>query len=144
MSNPFQSLKYLPWAALFQSAGVTVVVTALVEYLLFQLLAFLSTLSLSGAIATPLTLFLGILPFLLAIGVGALALMITARLFQQIILRQDTMWALVACVLVFLPLKNFLVGRFIDPSIPMVGLSVVTIVFVAVGVFTAGRRYWRY
>lgn len=145
MSNPFRSLQYLPWAVLFQSAGVTVLISALIEFLILQLATLLSGLALGNTGEWLFGIFFGVLlPMLLAIGLGALALFVTARLFQQIPLRRDTMWALVACVLVLLPLKNFLVNGFIIDNPFSVGLDVVSIVLVAVGMFGAGRRYWRY
>ena len=145
MANPFRSLKYLPWLALFQSAGTTVVMSALIEYLILQAVVYLDGIAADGAGAQGLSFFLfGLLPLALAVGLGALALVVSARLFQQIPLRRDTMWALVGCVIVLLPLKNFLIAGFIGANPFGVSLNVVTIVLVAVGVFTAGRRYWRY
>ena len=145
MSNPFQSLKYLPWASLFQSAAVTVFITALIEYLLFELVVFLDGLTLSAAgDRTIAVLFGAILPIALAVGVGALALIVADRLFQQIPLRRDTLWALVACVTILIPIKNLLVAAIAQPNPLSVGLGVGPIVLIAVGLFTAGRRYWRY
>lgn len=145
MANPFQSFRQLPWVSLFQSAGVTVLISALIEFLILQLATFLSGLVSGAAGEWLFGICLGILlPILLAVGLGALALWVTARLFQQIPLRSDTMWALVACVLVLLPIKNFLVNQFIIANPLSVGLDMVTIVLVAVGLFSAGRRYWRY
>lgn len=145
MANPFQSLKYLPWAPLFQSAAVTVFITALIEYLLFELVTFLNGLSLSATgDRTIAVLFGAILPIALAVGIGALALIITDRLFQQIPLRRDTMWALVACVAILLPIKNLLIAAIARPNPLGIGLGVAPIVLIAVGLFTTGRRYWRY
>lgn len=145
MANPFRSLQYLPWAALFQSASVTVLISALIEFLILQLATFLSGLAIGNTGEWLFGIFFGVLlPILLAAGLGALALFVAARLFQQIPLRRDTMWALVACVLVLLPLKNVLVNGFILDNPFSVGLDVVSIVLIAVGIFSAGRRYWRY
>ena len=38
MSNPFRSLKYLPWSELVLSAGVTVAIATVLDYLFFLLL----------------------------------------------------------------------------------------------------------
>ena len=145
MSNPFQSLKYLPWAPLFQSAAVTVFISALIEYLLFQLVVLLNGLTLSAVAASAIGILFGVvLPIALAVGLGALALVVAERLFQQIPLRRDTMWALVACVIVLLPIKNLLVAALMGPNPISVGLGIGSIVLIAVGLFTAGRRHWRY
>ena len=145
MANPFRSIRYLPWASLFQSAGVAILLSALIELLILQLAILLSELALGNTGERLFGIFFNVLlPIGLAVGLGALALFVTARLFQQIPLRRDTMWALVTCVLVVLPLKNFLVNRFIIDNPFSVGLDVATMVLVAVGLFSAGRRYWRY
>ena len=139
MSNPFQSLKYLPWAKLFQSAGVTVLVSTLIEFLAFQLAGVLFELTLGNAGDRILGIFFAVLlPLLLAVGLGVLALLVAARLFPQIPLRKDTMWALIACLIPLILLKNFLVGG------GFITLSIETIVLMTAGLFTAGRRYWRY
>ena len=139
MSNPFQSLKYLPWAKLFQSAGVTVLVSTLIEFLIFQLAGVLFGLSLGSAGDRTLRLFFAILlPLALAVGLGVLALLVAAQLFPQIPLRRDTLWALVACLIPLIFLKNFLVGG------GFISLSIETILLMTAGLFTAGRRYWRY
>ena len=139
MSNPFQSLKYLPWAKLLQSAGVTVLVSTLIEFLVFQLSVSLFELVPSEAGERILVMvFYVFLPILLAFGLGVLALLVAARLFPQIPLRKDTMWALVACLLPLIFVKDVLVGG------GFVSLSIETMVLVPAGLFTAGRRYWRY
>lgn len=144
-SNPFRSLQYLPWTTLFQSAGVAIAVSALVEFLVFLLLSGLGPLVSEGSIARPYVLFfISFLPILLAFGLGALALAVTARLFRSIPLRKDTMWALVACVLILLPFKNLLVAELILTNPFQVSFSVASAALVAAGVFVAGRRYWSY
>lgn len=145
MANPFRSLQYLPWVSLFQSADVTVLISALVDFLILQLATLLSGLVSDDTGKWLFEIFFGILlPILLAAGLGVLALFVTARLFQQIPLRRDTMWALVACVLILLPIKNFLINGFIIANPFSVHLEMVTVVLVAVGLFSAGRRYWHY
>jgi len=145
MSNPFRSLQYLPWALLFQSAAVTVIIGALIEFLIFQLATALTRLTLGETGEWLFGVFFGVLlPLLLAVGLGALALLVAARLFQQIPLRKDTLWALVACVIVLLPIKNLLMSGFGFANPFSVSLGVVSIVLIAVGLFSAGRRYWRY
>ena len=145
MSNPFRSaqfraIQYLPWRALFLSAGVAIVAIAIVEFLVFQLAAFLSGLALGTAGDWFFELFFFVLvPALLAFGLGAIALLVAARFFQQIPLRKDTMWTLVLCTIVLLPVKNLVMFNLF--SVP---LGIVPACLIAAGLFTAGRRYWRY
>lgn len=135
MANPFRSFRYLPWAPLFLSAGLTVLVATAVDVAL--ILAITSV----PAIATTLSaagILLVVFPFLVALGVGALAIVLTDSFFRQIILRADTIWALVGCVLLILLVKSWL-------PIPalFVSISYFSMMGVAVGAFTKGRRYWR-
>ncbi|MGB3295875.1 MAG: hypothetical protein WBB01_23065 [Phormidesmis sp.] len=135
MANPFRSLRYLPWATLFLSAGLTVLVSTAID------VALILAIGSVPAIATALSaagILLAILPFLVALGVGALAIVLTDSFFRQIILRADTIWALVGCVLLILLVKSWL-------PIPalFVSLSYFSMMGIAVGAFTKGRRYWR-
>lgn len=135
MANPFRSLRYLPWAPLFLSAGLTVLVSTAIDVAL--VLAVVNV----GAIAQALStagILLSILPFVAALGVGALAIVLTDSFFRQIILRADTIWALIGCVLLILLVKSWL-------PIPtlFVSISYFSMMGVAVGAFTKGRRYWR-
>jgi hypothetical protein len=137
MSNPFRSFKYLPWSALFQSAGLTVLISMALDILLLTALAYLPQSSIANVVIAALLL---VLPFVASFGVGALAIFLASRFFRQILLRADTIWALVGCVLLFLFLKSWL------PSVPslFVGFDYFSVMAVIVGAFTAGRRYWRY
>ena len=115
----------------------------LVSLLAFQLATVLNTLAI-GAVGDWLVgVFLFVLlPALLAFGLGALSLLVAARLFRQIPLRRDTMWALVLCTIVLIPIKNLFL---LSPTgLFNVQLSVVSMCLIAAGLFTAGRRYWRY
>jgi hypothetical protein len=136
MSNPFRSFKYLPWSALFQSAGLTVLISMALDILLLTAFAYLPQSSIVNAVAAVLLI---VLPFVASFGVGALAIFLTTRFFRQILLRADTIWALVSCVLLFLFVKSWLPV----PSL-FVGFDYFSVMAVIVGAFTAGRRYWRY
>ena len=121
------------------SAGVAIVAITIVEFLVFQLATFLSGLAL-GTVGDWLfeIFFFVLLPALLAFGLGAVALLVAAR-FQQIPLRKDTMWTLVLCTIVLLPVKNLVIFNIFSVS-----LGIVPACLIAAGLFTAGRRYWRY
>lgn len=137
MHNPFRSLKYLPWSLLLLSAGLTVLVATAIDILLrvaVSMLPVLAGLLLSSPLI-PMILTIAV-PF----GVGALAIFLTRQFFHQIPLRADTIWALVGCVSLILLGKDWL------PMIPALflrGFGLTTILMVAVGGFTASRRYWR-
>lgn len=135
MANPFRSFQYLPWAPLFLSAGLTVLVSTAVDVGL--ILAIENIPAIANALSAAGVL-LSILPFVAALGVGALAIFLTDSFFRQILLRADTIWALVGCVLLLLLVKSWL-------PIPalFVSISYFSIMGVAVGAFTKGRRYWR-
>lgn len=138
MANPFRSLKSLPWTVLFQCAGVTLLISVIIELALVQVVNVLGPLMAAEPARGLFAFFLVLLPILIAFGLGALALAVAARLFQRIPLRKDTMWALVLCVIVLLPFKNLLLLYSFS-----VRLNIASICLVAAGVFTAGRRYWR-
>jgi hypothetical protein len=132
-----RSFKYLPWKLLFQSAGVTVLIATALDIILFMgFQAFPNLIEILGRLSLlPL-----VLSFAVPYGIGALAVVITTQFFRQILLRAETLWALIACVLLFLLLKGWL------PMVPAVfvqGLDTSVLMMVIVGVFTAGRRYWR-
>ena len=136
MANPFRSLRYLPWFTLFLIAGLTVLVATAVDVVL-GLAVFNVPVIASALRAASILLF--VFPFLAALGVGALAVILTDRFFRQIILRADTIWALIGCVLLVLLIKSWL-------PIPTLFLSFsyLSMMGIIVGAFTKGRRHWRY
>ena len=135
MANPFRSLRYLPWATLFLSAGLTVLVSTAVDVAL--ILAIVNVPAITNALSAARIL-MSIFPFLVALGVGALAIVLTDSFFRQIILRAETIWALIGCVLLILLVKSWL-------PIPalFVSFSYFSMMGIVVGAFTKGRRYWR-
>ena len=138
MANPFRSFQYLPWRSLLLSAGLTILIaTALDVVLIFALQA--SPTAGNILLGTPLLSLLASLAA--AFGIGALAIVVSLNFFRQIPLRADTMWALVACVLLILLMKSQL--RAI-PTLFVKGPDYFSLVTIAVGAFTQGRRYWRY
>ncbi len=136
MQNPFRSFKYLPWAGLFQSAGLTVLVATAIDILL--LLAIVEVPAIARALST-VSILLFILPLAAAFGIGALSIFFTAGFFHQVILRADTIWALTGCLLLLLLIKSWLP----IPALFISGFSYPSLIGVVVGAFTQGRRYWR-
>lgn len=134
-------MKYLPWAELFQSAFVTVAIATVLDY--FLLLGLVAIANTGMNIAPPqflLPLIALLIPAAVSLGIGALAIFITARFFRQVLLRAGTMWGLIGCVLIFLFLRSLLPV----PGLLVGGIDYFSIVGIVVGAFTYGRRYWRY
>lgn len=141
MANPFRSLKYLPWADLAKSAIVTVAIATAIDYLLLTgLIAFSSSADVTRIPNGLLFLIASILPLAVSFGLGALSVFVTSRLFHQVILAANTMWALVACIVVALFIRSLLPipGLFIGQ------ISYLVVMGLAIGTFVYGRRYWRY
>ena len=136
MPNPFRSFQHLPWSALLLSAGLTVLVATAIDILFGMAIAFIPAF---GRLIISLPLLNQVLIIAAPFGVGALAIYLTLQFFSQILLRTDTIWSLIGCVLLILLIKNWLP----IPSIFLKGFNIVTVMMVTVGSFTAGRRYWR-
>lgn len=137
MSNPFRALKYLPWSTLLLSAGLTVLIATAIDILLWYAIAAAPQIGdvLLESPILQLILFVGAF-----FGIGALSIVVTSRFFNQVLLRANTMWALIGCVLLLLWVKS------ISPGIPALflrGLDSISLVAVVVGAFTYGKRYWR-
>ncbi|MGB7086422.1 MAG: hypothetical protein WBD47_12775 [Phormidesmis sp.] len=137
MSNPFRSFRYLPWGPLFQSAGLSVLVASALDIALqFAIVAVPAIARLF--FSTPLLQLA--LSVAAAFGLGALAIVLTSQFFRQILLRADTIWALIGCVLLVLLVKSFIPGI---PALFVRGPDYFSIMAVIVGAFTQGRHYWR-
>lgn len=140
MRNPLWRLKSLPWIPLLQNALLTVLLATVLDIALIFMLAALfnvwpegSSIVLAGGIAQLL------LQFAAAGGIGALAVVLMERLFRHVILDAAVLWALVGCLVLVLFIKNLL-------PIPtwLVGLSYVQFVGMLLGLFSQGRRHWRW
>lgn len=131
-------MKYLPWLPLFQSAGLTVLAATAIDILIGITLSYLPQLG-RMLVGTPF-LFLA-LSLAASFGVGALGLFFTQQFFHEVRLGTNTIWALVACLAVALIVKSLL--SFI-PTLFLSGFSLQTVMLVAVGCFTVGRRHWYY
>ncbi|MFK8186726.1 MAG: hypothetical protein AB8B99_25400 [Phormidesmis sp.] len=129
-------MRYLPWSPLFQSAGLTVLVATALDILLGMTLSFIPQL---GQFLFTNAFLVLVISLAVPFGVGALGLFFTRHFFRQVLLGTDTIWALVGCLLVALIVKSFLQ---LIPTLFLGGFSLQTVMMVAVGCFTAGKRYW--
>ncbi|MBD1811766.1 peptide chain release factor 1 [Microcoleus vaginatus DQ-U2] len=137
MSNFLRRLKLLPWREMLQ-------ISALVNCILVGLELFLAWgLIQSEVFGKIFTLLFGsplgiLIPFAIAVGIGALAVYFLEYWQQQFLLNRISLWVLVFCVLLGLVLKSFL-------PIPdyLSSLSETALIGITVGVFWKGRPYWR-
>jgi hypothetical protein len=140
MRNPLWRLKSLPWIPLLQNAGLTVLLATVLDVALWFILGALFRVWPEG---TSLVLQGGIVQLLLVFaaagGVGALAVILMERVFRQVILDAAVLWALVGCLVLVL----FIKGLLPIPSL-LVGLSHVQFVGMLLGLFSQGRRHWRW
>jgi len=137
MSNPLRPLKYLPWSLLFQSAAVTVAIATLLDYgLSWGIDQWAQTQP--DAVLRGLIAALFFMTLAAAYGTGALALVITERLFREVRLTAETIWALIGCVVLLYWLRTLL-------QVPglFMSVSLYTIVLIALGAFFTGKRHWR-
>jgi len=137
MSNFLRRFKLLPWREMLQiSALVNSIVVGLELFLAWgfiQSQLFRNVLRL--LFDSPLGM---LIPFAIAVGMGALAVYFLEYWQQQFLLNRISLWFLVFCILLGLLLKSFL------PIPPfLASLSETALIGVAVGVFWKGRPYWR-
>jgi hypothetical protein len=134
MSNFLRRFKLLPWREMLQiSALVNSIMAGLELFLLWGLIQ-------SQLFRNVLKLLFGsslgmLIPFAIAVGMGALAVYFLEYWQQQFLLNRISLWVLVFCILLGLLLKSFL------PF--LASLSETALIGVAVGVFWKGRPYWR-
>jgi hypothetical protein len=137
VSNFLRRLKLLPWREMLQIAAlVNCIVVGLELFLVWGWIQ-------SEVFGKIFTLLFGsplgiLIPFAIAVGMGALAVYFLEYWQQQFLLNRTTLWVLVLCVLLGLVLKSFL------PIPPLLAsLSEEALIGVLVGVFWKGRPYWR-
>ncbi|MDA0672834.1 MAG: peptide chain release factor 1 [Cyanobacteria bacterium] len=134
MRDPLWRLKTLPWLVLLQAAALTVVAASLLDLLLA--IALLN-------LPQPPTFLNGISGLLLVLlaagGIGVLAVTVMETIFARVLLNQGVLWALLVCVALFLWLRQW-----VPVPAVLVGLSYYQFVGMMVGLFSKGRRYWRY
>jgi hypothetical protein len=137
MSNFLRRLKLLPWREMLQiSALVNSIVVGLELFLAWGFMQ-------SQLFRNILTLLFGsplgiLIPFAIAVGMGALAVYFLEYWQQQFLLNRISLWVLVLCIFLGLLLKSFL-------PIPtfLASLSETALIGIAIGVFWKARLYWR-
>lgn len=137
MTNPFGSLKYLPWRILFQSAAVSVAIATVLDYgLSWGLVTWVQTQP--GSVVQLVQGSLFFVTLAAAYGIGALALLITERFFREVVLTAETLWTLIGCVVLLYGLRTWL-------PVPglLMQLDLYNMVLIALGAFFTGKRYWR-
>jgi hypothetical protein len=137
VSNFLRRLKLLPWREMLQIAAlVNCIVVGLELFLVWGWIQ-------SEVFGKIFTLLFGsplgiLIPFAIAVGMGALAVYFLEYWQQQFLLNRTTLWVLVLCLFLGLVLKSFL------PIPPLLAsLSQDALIGVTVGVFWKGRPYWR-
>ncbi|HEY9664057.1 MAG TPA: peptide chain release factor 1 [Allocoleopsis sp.] len=140
MRNPLQRLRYLPWLQLSMAALLTALVIAIVEYSLFMVAGQIPAIGnvLLFLFSSP---FVAILQFLLAIGVGAVAVISLDKLYPGMVINTAVLWALVPCVLLAIGLKSLLLEGSMGGG--LVSLNEISLFGMIVGIFWKGRPYWR-
>lgn len=140
MRNPLWRVKTLPWVPLIQNALLTVLLATVLDIALRFLVAGLSNVWPQGTSAVLQGGLVGLLlQFMIAGGVGALAVILMERVFRYVRLDAATLWALVGCLALVLWVKSWL-------PIPafLVGLSYTQFVGLMLGLFSQGRSHWRW
>lgn len=135
--NPFRRLKFLPWIPLLQVAAIATVCVAVLEAALVAAVYLSPLLNRMFQQMMSTVLAVAVLGAI-AYGLGALALLLIERIHPGIRLNAGMLWALVACLLLAVWLKSLL------PIPGLMGLNELSLAGVTLGVFTTGRRYWRY
>ncbi|MBV8883696.1 MAG: peptide chain release factor 1, partial [Chroococcidiopsidaceae cyanobacterium CP_BM_RX_35] len=113
MTDPLRRLKFLPWRSLIQVSALVTLIVVVLEFLL--VLGYEQSPGIRSAIVTlsrpPLGL---LLPFAIAVGLGALAVYLLERLHQQVSINTSCLWALVLCLALLLLFKSLV------PQIPAI------------------------
>jgi hypothetical protein len=137
--NPFRSLKFLPWQALFVVAIVAIALVTVVDVLLIVAASY------SAVLAQTLRLLLapGVSIFVL-IGVnviiGTLAVWLLEIMYPRVVITVGVLWALLACLIVV----QFVAGFFQVPSL-FVTPGEFSLIGMLLGIFLVrGKHYWRY
>jgi hypothetical protein len=138
MNDPVRRFKQQPWLSLFQVAGLTTLVTLLVEGLVVLGLAYSEVFKrmLEFLFSVPLGL---ILPLSMAILVGALGVYLCEFYFKQVYLNTSSLWALILCLIIGIGVKSLV-------PLPqlLVPFSYPIVMGMVLGVFWKGRSYWRW
>lgn len=137
MANPLRRLKFLPWRSLLQVSTLTTLIITVLEFLLT--LGFIQSAIIKRTLSFIYTGSLGLLiTFATAIGVGAMAVYILERFYQQVIINSASLWALVLCLALLFLVKSLI------PLMPiLISLDQTQLIGIILGVFWKGRPYWR-
>lgn len=135
MSDFLRRLKILPWREMLQIAALVNLTVLVIELFLVW---GTKIPAISNALRLLYSSSLGILvPVVIAVGMGALAVYLLEYWQQQFLLNQTNLWLLVFCLFLGLFLKSLLL-----PPL-FVSVSQATLIGIAVGIFWKGRPYWR-
>ncbi len=135
--DPLKRLQQLPWLKLFQVAVLTAIAVLVLEYLLWVLSIQIPGMRNLLILALSPT-FGFITAFAVALGVGALAVLILER-FQRIVINAGVLWGLGACVAIALFLLQIL---HLFP-IGLVGIGETQLIGILLGIFFKGQPYWK-
>jgi hypothetical protein len=136
MRSPLETLKRLPWLVLFQVAILTALAGCLLEYALLLGAGIPPIGQMVAALLSPAIGWIVI--FVVALGVGAVAVIILER-FQRIVINASSLWALVACVALVLGLGQA-IGLF---PLGLIGISYEQLIGILLGIFFKGQPYWK-
>jgi hypothetical protein len=138
MFDPLRPLKLLPWVDLLQVGLLTTLVVSGIEWLLDRLARLWPPLQqlLIWLLSPPSGL---LVQLIIAIGIGALAVIVLERRFAQQRITVAVLWALVPCLMLWLGLRSFI------PIPPLAGaLDFAWVVALILGIFWRGRSYRRW
>lgn len=133
MTDPLRRLKFLPWRSLCQVAALTIIIAAVLDFLL--ILGYTESTLLRSTLSSPFALLIAAAA---GVGVGALAVYILERWYSQVVINAGILWALILCLTLGLVVKSLL--RL--PGI-LIGLDEIQLITIVVGAFWKGRPYWR-
>ena len=107
MRDPLWRVKTLPWIPLIQNALLTVLLATVLDVALLFWVAGLSNVWPQGTSAALQGGLVGLLlQFMVAGGIGVLAVILMERVFRQVRLDAATLWALVGCLVLVLFVKK--------------------------------------
>ncbi|NJR68727.1 MAG: peptide chain release factor 1 [Synechococcales cyanobacterium CRU_2_2] len=138
MRDPIRQLRQLPWAEVFSCTGlVFLLVIALEAMIVFGLvrvkaIAPLFALLFQGSLGY-------IVLLLVAVLVGALAVLVLERFFGSVRIQASVLWALVGSMMVLLVVRSLLAS--IVPPL-FLSASFECLMALTIGVFWKGRPYW--
>jgi hypothetical protein len=136
--NPFRSLKFLPWQALFVVAIVAIALATVMDVLLIVAANYSAvlkqTLSLLLAPGVGIFVLLGV-----NVMIGTLAVWLLEIMYPRVAITVGVLWALLACLI----LIQFIAGFFQIPN-GFVTPGEFSMIGMLLGIFLVrGKRYWR-